>query len=204
MQLLYARLSPFVRKIMVLLEEADKAGEVELIDGFGSPTAPNDAVVAVNPIGKIPCLVSDDGVAIYDSRVIARYLDNRFATGLYPDDNGIWSTLTLEAHADGMLDAAVISVYETRCRDEAIRSVEWVAGQHAKISRGLDALESHWLDHLAGPMDMGHIGIGCALGYLDFRAELGGWTDWRDGRPGLATWGDRFLERASMKATSPA
>ena len=203
MQLFYARPSPFVRKVMVLLEEADKTDQVELIDGFGSPTAPNDALISTSPIGKIPCLVLEDGSIMYDSRVITRYLDTRFSTDFYPTGNGIWSTLTLEAHADGMLDAAVISVYETRCRNEEIRSAEWLAGQHAKIARGLDALESHWLDHLAGPMGIGHIGVGCVLGYLDFRAELGGWPPWREGRAGLAAWGEEFLGRASMKATAP-
>lgn len=203
MQLFYARLSPFVRKVMVLLEEAGKTGDVELIDGFGSPTAPNEAVLAANPIGKIPCLIPEDGAVIYDSRVITRYLDNRFDVGFYPHDNSIWSTLTLEAHADGILDAAVLSVYETRCREEAIRSADWVSAQHAKIARGLDALESRWLDHLSGPLGMGHIGVGCVLGYLDFRAELGGWPAWREAHPGLAAWGDAFLERASMHATAP-
>ena len=203
MQLYYARPSPFVRKVMVLLEDAGNSGEVELIDGFGSPTSPNEELIAINPIGKIPCLILEDGSIIYDSRVITRYLDNRFGIGLYPNGNGLWPTLTLEAHADGMLDAAVLAVYETRCRDEQIRSTEWVAGQHAKIARGLDALESNWLDHLASPMGIGHIGVGCVLGYLDFRAEMGGWPDWHDGHAGLATWGDEFLERASMKATAP-
>jgi len=203
MQLYYARPSPFVRKVMVLLEEAGKVGEVELIDGFGSPVSPNEALIAVNPIGKIPSLILEDGRAIYDSRVVTRYLDAFFDTGFYPDDEKVWTTLTLEAHADGILDAAILCVYEVRCRKEEIRSADWVSGQHAKISRGLDALESHWLDHLAGPVDMGHIGVGCALDYLDFRTEIGGWPSWRIGRPGLAAWGDRFLQRSSMRATAP-
>jgi len=203
MQLLYARPSPFVRKVMVVLEEAGKTDMVKLVDGFGSPTSPNESVLAANPIGKIPCLILDDGRAVYDSRVITRYLDSRFGAGLYPDGEGIWPTLTLEALADGMLDAAVLSIYEVRCRDEAIRSVDWVAGQHTKIARALDALESEWLDHLEGPLGIGHICVGCVLGYLDFRAEMGGWPAWRDGRPGLAIWGGAFLERPSMKATAP-
>ena len=203
MQLYYARPSPFVRKAMVLLEEAGKVDEVELIEGFGSPISPNEAVVEVNPIGKIPCLTLEDGRALYDSRVVTRYLDSHFDTGFYPDDERVWTTLTLEAHVDGILDAAILCVYEVRCRNEEIRSADWVAGQHAKISRGLDALESRWLGHLAGPMDIGHIGVGCALGYLDFRAEMGGWPSWRIGRPGLAAWGDSFLERSSMRVTAP-
>ncbi|MEM7270488.1 MAG: glutathione S-transferase [Pseudomonadota bacterium] len=204
MKLYHAGPSPFVRKAMVILEEAGAVGDVELIDGFGSPVAPNAAVQAANPLGKIPCLIRDDGPAIYDSRVVCRYLDAKFGLGLYPDGDAIWTTLTLEAHCDGLLDAGVLSVYEVRCRDEAERSSDWVAGQHAKINGGLNAIEDRWMAHLAGPMDIGHIGLGCMLGYMDFRREMGGWGDWRDGRPQLAAWGEAFLERPSMKATAPA
>lgn len=204
MKLLHAGPSPFVRKVMVLLEEVGKTAEMELIDGFGAPTAPNQNVTAANPIGKIPCLVRDDGPAIYDSRVITRFLDAHYGGGLYPEGDAIWSTLTLEAHADGMLDAGVLCVYEVRCRDEGDRSEAWVAAQRDKVNRGLDALEERWLSHLNGPVDMGHIGIGCVLGYLDFRAEMGGFGDWREGRPGLAAWGADFLQRPSMAATAPA
>ena len=117
----------------------------ELVEGYGSPTTPHPAVVAANPIGKIPCLVLDDGTVLYDSRVITRFLDHRFGLGLYPTDGRAWATLTLEAHADGILDAAVLCVYESRCREPAIRSAAWLEGQQAKITRGLDALEAHWL-----------------------------------------------------------
>lgn len=203
MKLLHAGPSPYVRKVMAVLEIAGKSGDVELIDGFGAPTAPNEAVVAVNPLGKIPALVTDDGQTIYDSRVITRYLDATFSTGLYPEGDAIWKTLTLEAHADGVLDAALLCVYEVRARDEEDRSAAWVEAQRGKINRGLDALEAGWLDHLNGPLDMGTVGIGCALGYLDFRAEMGGFGNWRDGRPGLAAWGDAFLSRPFMVATAP-
>jgi glutathione S-transferase len=188
---------------MVVLNKAGKTGDVELIDGFGAPSAPNPSVVAVNPIGKIPALVTDDGMSIYDSRVITRYLDAKFGTGLYPTDDSIWKTLTLEAHADGILDAALLCIYEVRARDEANRSAAWVDGQRGKIARGLDALEAGWLDHLNGKLDMGAIGVGCALGYLDFRAEMGGFPNWREGRPGLAKWGEAFLAHPSMAATAP-
>ena len=202
MKLVHARPSPFVRKVMVVLEEAGKAGEVELIDGFGSPVAPNENVTAANPIGKIPCLIDGDRT-IYDSRVITRYLDARLGTGLYPEGDAVWDTLVLEAHADGMLDAGVISVYEFRCRDENERSANWVAAQGQKIARGLDALENTWMDHLNGPITMGHVGVGCVLDYLDFRREMAGWDDWRDGRPKLAAWAKGFLARPSMVATAP-
>lgn len=203
MKLVHAGPSPFVRKVMVLLEEAGKAGEFELIDGFGSAVAPNPNVTAANPLGKIPCLILDDGLKIYDSRVITRYLDQLYGTGLYPGGDALWRTLTLEAHADGMLDAGVLCVYEIRCREENERSAAWVQGQRDKITRALDALEAEWIDHLNGAMDMGVVGVGCALGYLDFRAEMGGFSDWREGRPGLAAWGEAFLAHPSMKATAP-
>ena len=203
MKLFHARPSPFVRKVMVLLEETGQTGAVELVDGFGAPTAPNADVIAANPIGKIPCLIRDDGPAIYDSRVITRYLDAKFDAGLYPSGDAVWKTLTLEAHADGMLDAGILCVYEVRCRDEDDRSAAWVDGQRAKIANGLNAVEAGWMDHLAGPMDMGQIGIGCVLDYMDFRAEMGGFPDWREGRPNLTAWAKEFLERPSMVATRP-
>ena len=122
---------------------------------------------------------------------------------MYPAGDAVWSTLTLEAHADGMLDAGILSVYEVRCCDEGDRSVAWVDGQRAKIENGLNAIETHWMDHLKGPVDMGQVGVGCALDYLDFRAEMGGFADWRAGRPNLVAWAKDFLERPSMVATRP-
>ena len=203
MKLLYTRASPFVRKVTVLLQESSRAAEVELVDVAGSATAPNPTLIATNPIGKIPCLVDDDGNAVYDSRVITRFLDAQLGTGLYPQDDRIWPTLRLEGHADGMLDAGVLCVYEVRYREEAIRSADWVAAQHGRIIRGLDVLEASWLEHLNGPLDMGQIAIGCMLSYLDFRRDMGGWPEWREGRPGLSAWGDAFLQRPSILATAP-
>lgn len=202
MKLLHARPSPFVRKVMVVLEEAGKADAVTLVDGFGSPTAPNANVTAVNPIGKIPCLIDGD-LTIYDSRIITRYLDAKFGLGLYPDGDAIWPVLTLEAHADGILDAGVLCVYEIRARDEDDRSEAWMTAQRGKVARGLDALEASWMDHLEAGFDIGSIGVAAGIGYLDFRAEMGGFPNWRDGRPRLAAWGDAMLQRPSMVATAP-
>jgi len=204
MKLIHAGASPFVRKVMVLLCEAGKSDAVELIDGFGSPVAPNENALAANPLGKIPCLVLDNGTRLYDSRVITRYLDSLYEQSLYPAGDAAWATLTLEAHADAILDAAVLCVYEARCRDEATQSADWLSAQRGKVSRGLDALEKDWITHLQGELDIGHIGVACALEYLDFRAELGGWDDWRPGRPKLEAWINTFSQRPSMKATVPS
>ena len=154
----------------------------------------------MNPLGKIPALVLGDGTALYDSRVICRYLDDRAGAGLYPAAPRLWRTLTLEATADGILEAALLIVYEWRLRSEELRLAPWVEGQWAKIARALDMLETRWQDHLAGPLDIGQIALGCALSYLDFRH---GAREWRNGHPGLAAWHDGFAARPGMMATAP-
>ncbi len=156
--------------------------------------------VDLNPLGKIPALALDDGRVLYDSRVICRYLDGISGAGLYPTSEKLWDTLVLEATADGMLEAAVLMVYEVRLRPEAAQSPAWIEAQWAKVARALDHLEKMWLDHLRGPLDMGQIAIGSALGYLDFRL---GERNWRDGRPGLAAWEAEFVKRPAMRETVP-
>lgn len=199
MKLLKAGPSPFVRKVLVTLHETGQAGDVETVDVTASPMGPDAALAAANPLGKIPCLIRDDGPAIYDSRVICRFLDTRAGSGLYPDAR-LWDVLTLEATADGIMEAAVLMVYEERFRPEDLRFGDWVEGQWGKVSRALDALNTRWMSHLHGRFDMGHIAVGCALGYLDLRHEARGW---RQGRDALAGWYATFSERESMQATQP-
>jgi len=200
MQLYYASASPFARKVMVTLHETGQLDDVELLSAAGTPLDAADMPTAHNPLGKLPALTRPDGPAIYDSRVICRYLDARADAGLYPD-RSLWETLTLEATADGIMDAAVLMVYEGRCRPENLQSADWTNGQWDKISRALDALTTRWMSHLAGPLDMSHIAIGCALGYLDFRHDD---RNWRKGRDALDDWFATFAERPAMKATRPA
>ncbi len=196
--LLSSPASPFVRKVRVVLLETGQ-DDVALQEVTTTPVATAPEVAAANPVGKIPALLRDDGPAIYDSRVICRYLNARAGGDLYPDSH-IWETLTLEATADGIMEAAVVSVYEKRVRPEEFWYQPWLDAQWAKVTRALDALESRWMSHLHGPVDMGHIAIGCALGYLDFRHPD---KDWRAGRDSLAAWEAKFADRASMKATAP-
>lgn len=201
LRLYYSPTSPYARKVMVMLHETGLLGGVEIVPASGTPLAPGTMPVSRNPLGKIPALERPEGPALYDSRVICRYLSDRAGGALYPPAPGLWDTLTLEATGDGILDAALAMVYEARLRPEEIRFDPWVEGQWTKIARALDALEERWMAHLAGPTDIGGIAVGCALGYLDFRLDARGW---RDGRPGLADWAARFGERESMKATVPA
>jgi glutathione S-transferase len=200
MKLLHAAASPFVRKVMVLLHETGQLDAVEIETVKTSPVAPNPGIIAANPLGKIPCLVRDDGPALYDSRVICRYLDARAGGRLYPTGEALWSTLALEATAEGMNEAALACVYEARLRPEEHRSAEVVAGQRAKIDNAMSALEDRWMAHLAGPLDMGQVAVGCALGFISFR--LTDW-DWRAAHPALAAWFEDFSKRPSMVATIP-
>jgi glutathione S-transferase len=200
MQLVGNAASPFVRKVRVMLLETEQDDEVEMIETVTTPVTPSAEASAANPMKKVPALIRPDGCTLYDSRVITRFLDARADAGLYKERR-IWEVLTLEATADGIMDAAVLMVYEGRVRPEEKRYDVWVDAQWSKIEGALDALVARWMSHLAGPIDAGQIAIGCALGYLDFRH---GDRDWRTGRAELASWYEAFSQRPSMAATAPA
>jgi len=200
MRLYSATASPFARKVRVCLLELGLSDQVKVLDAASTPIAPSDVLIMQNPLGKIPCLVRADGAAIYDSRVITRYLNDLAGGKLYPSGPPLWDTLTLEATSDGMMEAAVLMVYEKRVRPEEMIYNVWIEAQWDKISRALDALESGWTGHLNGPLDMGQIGVGIALEYLDFRH---GDRDWRKGRDTLASWQAKFAKRDTMEKTQP-
>lgn len=191
--------SPFCRKVEVVLHEAGRQDLVDATEVAGHPTDTGNLPITVNPLGKIPTLALDDGRALYDSRVIARFLDDHCGTGLFPDAD-LWDVLTLEATGDGICDAAVLMIYEGRSRPEDMHYAPFVDAQWDKITRALGHLENAWMDHLNGPVTMGHISVGCACGYLDFRHSA---RDWRDAHPKLAAWYEGFKTRASMIATAP-
>jgi len=199
MKLIAATASPFVRKVRVLILETGLEAEVEVDMITVSPTAPNTELNAANPLGKIPALIRDDGPALYDSRVICRYLDERAKANLYPETR-LWETLTLEATADAMMEAAVLMTYEARLREPEQRSEVWVEAQWQKIARTLSALEARWMSHLHGHLTMAQIAVGCALAYVDFRHES---RDWRRGHDTLADWEAEFAKRPAMQATQP-
>ncbi|MFN3576962.1 MAG: glutathione S-transferase [Tabrizicola sp.] len=200
MKLYHAPASPFVRKVMVLLHEVGAADRVTLIPAAGNPLDPGTLPVDRNPLGKIPALERPDGPALYDSRVITRYLDQLLDARLYPAAPQLWDTLTIEATGDGIAEAAVLMRYEMHLRPEAARSADWIEAQWQKVTRALAVLEDRWMSHLAGPIDMGQVAVGCALGYLDFRH---GDRDWRSRHPALAAWHAAFAERPAMRATAP-
>lgn len=200
MKLFHNPASPFVRKVHVLLLETGLIDHVEIEPVLGHPTDVGNLPLSQNPLGKIPALERGDGPAIYDSRVICRYLSDMADGALYPQKPRLWETLTLEATGDGIMDAAILMVYETRSRAKNKQDLVWVEAQWAKIERGLDALEARWMSHLAGPLDIGQISVACALDYLSFRHEG---RDWRGKYHGLAAWLDGTLSMPSFEQTNP-
>ena len=202
MKLYSAAPSPFVRKVRILVMETGLSDRVEEVDAKITPINPSDDLNQANPIGKIPALATDDGMTLFDSRVICEYLDTQHRGAKMFPANGAarWTALRRQALADGVLDAGVNTRYETFLRPEEQRWPEWIDGQKGKIRRGVDALEAE-VDTFGDTVDVGTIAAACALGYLDFRFPD---DDWRDGHPKLAAWFEAFSARPSMQATVPA
>ncbi len=201
MKLYFAPLSPFVRKVRVAALELGIADRIELVTVSSTPVAMNADLAKVNPLGKLPALVADDGDLLFDSAVIVEYLD-ALAGGdkLIPaSGHARWAVKRLEALADGMADAAILMRYEQALRPADKQWPEWIAGQKQKVMQSLDALEGQsWLFDDA--FDAGKIAVACALAYIDLRfGDLG----WRTGRETLARWYEKAAARPSMAATKP-
>ena len=190
MKLLYSPLSPYVRKVRITMAMKGAKDKIELVAADTNP-GDNVEINSANPLGKIPCLVVDGGTAIFDSHVICEYIDSLApAPVLFPKSGPErWKALVLCSLADGMLDAALLLVYEKRFRPEEKWHAPWQQRQQAKIDRALDQLEKSppgW----SGSPDYGHLTLACALGYLDFRHE----GKWRAGHPKLVSWLDQFAK----------
>jgi glutathione S-transferase len=189
--------SPYARKLRIAaavlgLSDRIAIAGVDLAD-------PNDSIRAQNPLGKIPTLALEDGSALYDSRVIAEYFDHLAGGGkLFPAETARrFTALRLQALGDGVCDAALLIRYENFSRPEALRHAETIALQQGKIDRALAALEAA---PPSGPIDIGHIAVACALGYLDLR--FGG--EWRAAHPQLVAWLDDFAAKVpAFEATKP-
>jgi glutathione S-transferase len=200
MKIFYSAASPFVRKCLVAADELGAAARIERLPAAANPVDPDRSIVARNPLGKVPTLITDDGTVLFDSRVICEYLNDLCNGGLLPREGAArWRTLVEQSLADGICDAAVLARYETAMRPEALRWSAWTTGQQDKIRSGLAAFETRAAG-FGDRVDLGTIAFGCALGYLDYRfASLA----WRDAHPNVAAWFERFGARASMVATRP-
>jgi glutathione S-transferase len=201
MKLHYNVASPYVRKVMAVAIETGLDGRLEAVTRMMTPIKPDADVVRDNPLGKVPCLVADDGAVLYDSRVICEYLDglHRGPKMFPPAGPARWTALRRQAEGDGMLDVALLARYETFLRPEERRWPEWIDGQKQKFRRALDSLDGE-APSFGDTVDIGTIAIGCALGYLDFRYAD---EDWRATRRRLAAWFERFSERPAMARTAP-
>lgn len=198
MQLFYSPTSPYARKCRVVARERGLMAELEEI--ACNPHDDPPELQKSNPLGKVPALVLDDATAIFDSPVIAEYLDGLgSAPALIPAAGAArFKVLVAAALGQGVTDAAYNATMEGR-RPEGQRSPEAVARYRAAILRSLDYMADH-LAGLPGELTMGHIGCGTALGYLDLRH---GNLKWREGRNALASWFDEFNARPSMQETAP-
>jgi glutathione S-transferase len=187
--------SPFCRKVHVLAIEAGLIDQIEIAPAVGSPVNSEQMPTDHNPLSKIPTLVLDDGMALFDSSVICRYLDDQTGNKYCPA--GDYKTMRDESLANGIMEAAVAMVYEFRARPEGERSPAMVEALWGKVSRGLDFIEA---DTISDGFDLSHIALAAALGYIDFRHDD---RNWRGSRPKLAKWFAKVSERDSLKQTNP-
>lgn len=197
MKLFYSNTSPYARKVRITLIEKGVIDQTELV--VVSPQDNPAALIAVNPLCKIPTLVTAEGKAVYDSRVICRYLDALVPEpALVPQGDAGIATLTAEALCEGMMDALFALVMERRrnaVQQSAFRRDRW---QHAFL-RACDQAEAD-LAAYVGDLSAAQIALGVALGYADYRTPD---LDWRAGRPQLAAWYRDFAVRPSFAETAP-
>lgn len=202
MKLYYSPASPFVRKVLVTAIELGLDARIERLPAAVGILKRNMDLVAHNPLGQVPTLVTDDGKLLYDSRVICEYLDSLAGGGrTFPAAlEARFRALSLQSGGDGLLNAASSARQEETLRPAELRWDAWREAQFAKITSVLDHFE-HQCTSFDERVDIGTITVGCGLGYLDFRHPT---FDWRRGRSALEAWFSRFGARPSMAATAPA
>jgi glutathione S-transferase len=196
MKLSFSPTSPYVRKVLACAITREIVRLIELVPT--NPNASDTAFVAINPLSKVPALVTDDGMALFDSPVICEYLDSiGEALPMFPAHGAArWRALKQQAMGDGILDASVPRRGEMLKPQDEGRTA-WIARQKAAVDRTLDALEAE-PPHRA--VDIGSIAVACALGYLDFRF---GAQPWREGRPKLSAWYEGFAQNPGLARTVP-
>ncbi|MDY7538835.1 glutathione S-transferase N-terminal domain-containing protein [Undibacterium sp. RTI2.1] len=193
--------SPYVRKVRVVM--AEKKLDYTLV--LENVWAADTTIQQSNPLGKVPCLLMEDGGAMFDSRVIVEYLDTLTPVGKLIPVNGreraevkCW-----EAVADGIADAAILIRLEKTQRPEALQSADWIARQMSKVTEGLKSMSTGLGDApfcLGTHLTLADISVACTLGWLSFRFPE---IDWRGDYPNLAKLFDKLLERPSFKESLP-
>jgi glutathione S-transferase len=198
MKLFYSPTSPYVREVLVVAHEAGLADRIENVTAAANPINRDKAIIAHNPLGQVPTLLTDDGQMLADSRVICEYLDHIGCGGkLFPRNTARWQVICDQAMADGILGAALLARYETFMRPVDKQWPEWTGGQMDKIKTTLAVLDAA-APGFADRVDIGTISYACALSYLDLRFPS---FDWRAAFPRAAAWSANFEKRPSMVAT---
>lgn len=197
MKLHWSPRSPFVRKVMIVLEETGLTEQVERVRSVvAMPLPPNEAVMADNPLGKIPTLITEEGKALFDSRVICEYLDLRAGTALFPSEpSARMDHLVWQALGDGLTD--ILLLWRTELTRETGPWEAVTEGWQAKVRAAMARLEAEVPGLTAADFGIGHVAVICALGQLDFR-----WPDcgWRGHFPELANWQAAMAARPSVAA----
>ncbi|MEO8545149.1 MAG: glutathione S-transferase [Burkholderiaceae bacterium] len=200
MKLHWSPKSPYVRKVMVVAHKLKLLPQITLVRSVAAMRVPNTELMRDNPLSKIPTLVLDDGATLFDSSVICEYL-NALAQGtLFPASGAArWQALRWQAFGDGMLDALILWRNE-RERLDISRSAELLQAFETKTHAALARLQVEAAELVDAPYAIGHVTLGCALGYLDFRFPD---IDWRARAPAMASWFASQQLQSAWVATEP-
>ena len=196
MRLRYSPTSPFVRKVRIASNILGLDERIELTPA--DTMNPNDPLLGVHPLGRVPALELEDGTTIVDSRVICDHLNSLAGGTLVPADPlGRAREHSATCIADGICEASLLMRYEAMFHEAAQASPRWIDHQAAKVTRALAYFEGA---PPQGPVTLSHIALACALGYRDFRFE----GTWRADHPNLVAWLDDFAAKTpAFAATTP-
>lgn len=200
MKLFYTRPSPYARKARAAAFELGLQDRIDFVEvtTLTHPTSHIPELQRENPLQKVPTLVTDEGERLFDSVVIAEYLDALAGGSLFPKDERRWPSLKLHALAQGITDAGVAVRLEVLRSDDK-RWDEWIEAHLRKVRNGLDAVEAE-PELLAGAFHIGHLALACAIEWLAFRNV---YSESEEGRPRLSAWYQAVRERPSLVATRP-
>ena len=198
MKLHWSPKSPYVRKVMICAHELDLLDRLELVRSVAAMLKPNERLMKDNPLSKIPTLVLEDGFTLFDSVVICEYLNDLGGGTLFPSQAvDKWQALRWHAFGDGLLDALILWRNE-REREVPLKAL--IDAFELKTRVSLKQLDDEAQALTETPFSIGHIGLGCALGYLDYRFDTLGW---RNVAPRLAQWDAELNKRPSFQNTEP-
>ncbi|MBL0420798.1 glutathione S-transferase family protein [Ramlibacter sp. AW1] len=190
--------SPYVRKVMVCAQELGLLDRLELVRSVAAMLQPNAQIMADNPLSKIPTLVREDGLVLFDSVVICEYLNELVDGPLFPAaGDARWQALRWHAFGDGLLDALILWRNE-REREQPLQAL--LDAFELKARASLAQLDTEAPALALAPFSIGPLTLACALGYMDYRFAAFGW---RQQAPRLAAWYERLRERPSIRDTEP-